>query len=150
MEAWGFKRNMGRMWCIMYLSPKPMSAAELCERLSLSTGAVSMTLGDLSQWGVVKKAWVPGERRDYYEPENSIWKMVSGVLRQRELQLIRRAIEAFESAIEDLSPGAKATSFVVDRIRQLLSLAKIGENLLSAILSGRTIDAGPLSGFKPD
>ena len=43
MEFWGFKRNMGRMWTVLYLAPDPLSAADLCERLSLSTGAVSMT-----------------------------------------------------------------------------------------------------------
>lgn len=149
MEAWGFKRNMGRMWATLYLSPKPLSAAELCEKLSLSTGAVSMTLSDLSKWGVVRKTWVPGERRDYYEPETSIWKMVSGVFRQRELQLIRRAIEAFDEAIEALEPAGKTTEFAVERIRGLLSLAKIGENLLSSVLSGKPIDAGPLAGFEP-
>ena len=41
------------------------SAADLGERLSLSSGAVSMAINDLQQWGVVKKTWVPGERRDY-------------------------------------------------------------------------------------
>jgi DNA-binding transcriptional regulator GbsR (MarR family) len=149
MEAWGFKRNMGRMWAVMYLSPEPMSAAQLCDRLSLSTGAVSMTLGDLSKWGVVKKSWVPGERRDYYEPETSIWKMVSGVFRQRELQLIRSAIEAFDEAIEILEPSGKLTEFAVERIRGLLNLARIGENLLSGALTGKSIDASPLAGFKP-
>ena len=40
----------------------------------------------------------PGERRDYYEPETSIWKMVSRVFRERELVHIREAISAFEAA----------------------------------------------------
>src|SRR5688572_6044548 len=68
MEFWGFKRNMGRMWCVLYLSDRPLAAADLGQILQLSTGAVSMTLAELTKWGVVKKSWVPGERRDYYEP----------------------------------------------------------------------------------
>ncbi len=154
IEAWGFKRNMGRMWCILYLEQGPMSAADIGDRLSLSAGAVSMTLSDLAKWGVVKKAWVPGERRDYYEPETSIWKMVSGVFRQRELQLIRGAIEAFEQAIEVLGrrrPADKGagdrTTFAIDRLRGLLGLARTGENLLSAVLAGQAVDAAPIAGF---
>jgi DNA-binding transcriptional regulator GbsR (MarR family) len=73
MEFWGFKAVMGRLWTILYLSPRPLSAAEIGERLAASTGAVSMALADLQQWGVVKKAWRPGERRVYSEPESSIW-----------------------------------------------------------------------------
>ena len=87
IEGWGFKRNMGRMWAVLYLEDHPLSAADLGERLGLSTGAVSMLLTELQQWGVVKKAWVVGERREHYEAETSIWKMVSRVFRERELQL---------------------------------------------------------------
>ncbi|MBZ0235766.1 MAG: hypothetical protein K8M05_25790, partial [Deltaproteobacteria bacterium] len=102
MEGWGFKRNMGRVWALLYLEGAPLSAADMGERLSLSTGAMSMLLTELQQWSVVKKTWVPGERRDYYEAETSIWKMVSRVLRERELRWIRDAAEQFAAADEAL------------------------------------------------
>ena len=60
---------MGRMWAVLYLEDHPLTAAELGERLGLSTGAVSMLLTELLQWGIVKKAWVVGERREHYEAE---------------------------------------------------------------------------------
>ena len=40
IEGWGFKRNMGRMWAVLYLEDHPLSAAELGDRLGLSTGVV--------------------------------------------------------------------------------------------------------------
>ncbi len=158
MEFWGFKRNMGRMWALLYLEPNPLSAADLSERLSLLTGAVSMTLSELQKWGAVKKSWVPGERRDYYEPETSIWKMVSRVFRERELRQIHQAIEAFEEAVETFdhesdrgSDEVQArTRFAHDRIEGLLALARIGANLLDAILSGKAIDASPIKLFQKD
>lgn len=158
MQFWGFKRNMGRMWSVLYLSPEPLSAAQLSERLSLSTGAVSMLLADLSKWGVVKKSWVPGERRDYYEPESNIWKMVSRVFRQRELQLISSAIETFSHAIvilEEQRAQADAESrpsleLALERIGGLRSLAGIGQKLLESMLSGESVDASPLERFEPE
>ena len=158
IEFWGFKRNMGRMWTLLYLERKPLSAPDLCERLSLSTGAVSMTLSELQKWGVVKKAWVPGERRDYYEPETSIWKMVSRVFRERELRQIHQAIEVFEDAVEDMERGKdkgtsddqERTRFALERIKGLLNLARIGANLLDAILSGKAVDASPIKLFRSD
>lgn len=98
MEAWGFKRNMGRMWTILYLEDRPLSAPEIGERLALSSGAVSMLMAELSQWGATRKTWVVGERREHYEAETSIWKMVSRVFRERELRWIQTALEQFESA----------------------------------------------------
>jgi HTH-type transcriptional regulator, glycine betaine synthesis regulator len=156
MEFWGFKRNMGRMWTLLYLEPTPLSAAQLGERLSLSSGAVSMLLSELTHWGAVKKAWVPGERRDYYEPETSIWKMVSRVFRERELRKIASTIEVFEHALQRLrlrldratdEDQRSRLQLVIDRIDGLLSLARTGERLLKAILSGQSIDASPLRTF---
>lgn len=158
MEFWGFRRNMGRMWCVLYLSDEPMSAAQLAKSLSLSAGAVSMTVNDLLEWGVVKKSWLPGERRDYYEAETSVWKMVSRVFRERELRQIHIAIEAFENVIRTLKKRRKSAGlddvqrldFALTRIAGLLDLARVGEKLLDAILAGKPVDASPLAAFKDD
>lgn len=152
MEYWGFKRIMGRLWTVLYLSPEPLSAADLSHKLSASAGAISMTLTELAKWGVVKKTWRPGERRDYYEPETSIWKMVSRVFREREMVYIREAIEAFEAALSALSVeerrarGAERerVRFVEERLRALLALARVGEGLLNMLLAGEPIDARPM------
>jgi HTH-type transcriptional regulator, glycine betaine synthesis regulator len=106
MESWGFKRNMGRMWTILYLEDRPLSAPEIGERLALSAGAVSMLMAELSQWGATRKTWVVGERREHYEAETSIWKMVSRVFRERELRWIQTALEQFEAAKAQLDSAA--------------------------------------------
>jgi DNA-binding transcriptional regulator GbsR (MarR family) len=152
MELWGFKAVLGRLWTILYLSPEALPAAELGERLQASTGAVSMALNDLQQWGVVKKAWRPGERRDYYEPETSIWKMVTRVFRERELAAVRGAIEAFESARKQLgkaraaadAEGKKRIKFIDGRLGSLLTLSRIDEGLLLMLTSGQPVNPQPL------
>lgn len=156
MEFWGFKRHMGRIWALLYLEPAPLSAADIGERLTMSAGAVSMTVNELLKWGVIKKAWVPGERRDYFEPETSVWKMVSRVFRERELAQIHAAIEVFEQAIAELNASRRESTgddrqrvkFALDRIESLAALARIGQKLLSAILAGQPVDAGPLKSFE--
>jgi DNA-binding transcriptional regulator GbsR (MarR family) len=145
IEGWGFKRNMGRMWTVLYLEDHPLSAAELGERLGLSTGAVSMLLAELIQWGIVKKAWVVGERREFYEAETSIWKMVSRVFRERELNWIKTASEAFESAGKELGGKQDARrKLIAERIASLTQLASVGAALLEAVLEGESVDALPL------
>ena len=145
IEGWGFKRNMGRMWAVLYLEDHPLSAAELGERLGLSTGAVSMLLAELLQWGIVKKAWVVGERREHYEPETSIWKMVSRVFRERELNWIKTASEAFEAAGKELG-GKQDTrrKLIAERIASLTQVSQVGAQLLASVLEGESVDALPL------
>lgn len=156
IEFWGFKRNMGRVWAVLYLSPDPLSADDLRQALKLSSGAVSMTLSELSRWGVVRKVWIQGERKDFYAAEVQLWRMISRVFNERERSEIIAAIEAFEEALAALERTRKTSSDAAtraraelqhERISQLLKLAKLGKGLLDALLSTAKIDAEPLVRF---
>src|SRR5690242_12639335 len=84
MEYWGFRKALGRVWVVLYLAGEPLPAATLCERLAMSTGAASMSLNELQEWGVVRRVWRPGERREFFEAETDFWKMISKVINERE------------------------------------------------------------------
>ncbi len=152
MEFWGFKRVMGRLWTLLYLRDEPLTAAELCEELAISTGAASMTLAELEHWGVVRRSRRAGDRREYFEAETDIWRMVSRVLRERELVQVERALEVFERARTQLSqkvpPGEHArVEMVNERIGRLADLARLGRGLLTAIVSQGKVDLAPLVRF---
>jgi DNA-binding transcriptional regulator GbsR (MarR family) len=145
IEAWGFKRNMGRMWTVLYLEDHPLNAADLGERLGLSTGAVSMLLTELQEWGAIRKAWVVGERKEHYEAETNIWKMVSRVFRERELQWIKTALDAFELAEKELERGDDhRRELITARVAGLVQLAQVGAHLLEAMLQGEAVDSLPI------
>jgi DNA-binding transcriptional regulator GbsR (MarR family) len=145
IEAWGFRRNMGRMWAVLYLEDHPLTAADLGERLGLSTGAVSMLVNELVHWGIIKKTWVVGERREHFEAETSIWKMISRVFRERELRWIRTAHEAFAEARGELEAGDDPRhQLIASRVAGLTQLAEVGAHLLQTMLEGEAIDSLPI------
>ena len=152
IEFWGFKRNMGRLWTVLYLAAEPLSSKELQERLGLSSGAVSMTSTELQRWGVVRKVWVQGERRDYFVAEGNFWKMISRVLEERERAQILEAFDALEEAMEDLRLRAESDDPTVraratqaaERVEQLLDLARLGRELLDVLIRNARVDASPL------
>ena len=155
MEFWGFKRVMGRVWTHLYLLDEPLTAAELCERLEISTGAASMTLAELERWGVVRRSRKPADRREYFEAETDIWKMVSRVLRERELQQIEMALDVFErarEAIRDNPPTGEAarTRLLAERIGRLADLARLGRSVLTAVVDHARVDLAPLVRFARD
>lgn len=155
IEFWGFKRNMGRIWAILYLSPDPLSAEDLRQALKISSGAVSMTLNELLRWGVVRKVWVQGERKDFYTAEVQLWRMISRVFNEREKSEVVMAIEAFEEALAEVSklrhasdPKTRARAELqYGRIKQLLELAKLGKTLIDSLVATAKIDAEPLVRF---
>jgi DNA-binding transcriptional regulator GbsR (MarR family) len=150
IEFWGFKRNMGRLWAILYLTDQALSAPEIQERLQLSSGAVSMTLNELTRWGVVKKVWIQGERRDHYTAEGNLWKMISRVFNERERVEVLDAIDVMEDAIRFLKDKAREpqerarAQFQEARIRELLDLARLGKQLLDALVKDAKVDGSPL------
>lgn len=155
IEFWGFKRNMGRIWAVLYLSPEPLSAEDLRLSLKLSSGAVSMTLGELVRWGVVRKVWVQGERKDFYAAEVQLWRMISRVFNEREKAEVNGAIESFEEALAEVaklrtSNDAKTRAraeLQYQRIKQLLELARLGKRLIDTLLATAKLDAEPLVRF---
>ncbi len=155
IEFWGFKRHMGRIWSLLYLSDEPLGANELKDRLELSAGSVSMALNDLLRWGVVKRVWIHGQRRDFFVAESNLWKMISRVFRERELVEILEAIGAMEQALASLDEPLKSSDADVRaraqsqqaRIQRLLDLARLGRRLIEGLLETARLDAVPLAKF---
>jgi DNA-binding transcriptional regulator GbsR (MarR family) len=98
IEYWGFRKALGRVWAVLYLWDGPLSAGDIGERLQMSAGAVSMALTELQRWAVVKRVWLPGERREFFEAEVDLWKMIAKVISERERYLARGVRERLEQA----------------------------------------------------
>src|SRR5512138_3065109 len=77
MELWGFRRQLGRIWAVLFLSDRPLAAPDLCERLRISTGLLWMSIAELRRWGVVRSVEIPGDGKEHLEAEMIVWKLVS-------------------------------------------------------------------------
>jgi DNA-binding transcriptional regulator GbsR (MarR family) len=121
---------------------------ELGQRLQMSAGAVSMALAELLKWGAVKKSWQPGERRDFYEAETSIWKLVRRVIQERELGLVRDVGDSLARAEAALQTTAKLTpdlEFKRQRVAQLRELSRVGASLLASLVAGKVVDPATIT-----
>jgi DNA-binding transcriptional regulator GbsR (MarR family) len=152
MELWGFRRQLGRVWAVLFLSDRPLAAPELCARLEISTGLLSMSLAELRRWGVVRPVEVAGDRKEHYAPETNVWRMVARVLREREHRAVEGALATFERALHDaraalvdLDPEVKAAArFKARRLEQLVDLSRAALNVLRVVVEGVRADVGPL------
>jgi len=157
-EFWGFTRTMGRAFGLLYLSREPLPQTEIQKRLGISAGSASMTLAALGRWGVVHRVWVRGQRREHYEAETDFWKMIAGVLNERE----RREIGAAVAAVDRAQTGVRAAlaaakaqggqagkklkaeaDFAAVRLAQLGEICRLGETMLNMLLGQLTLDVAP-------
>jgi DNA-binding transcriptional regulator GbsR (MarR family) len=152
MELWGFRRQLGRIWAVLFLSDRPLAAPDLCERLRISTGLLSMSLAELRRWGVVRPIEIPGDRKEHFEAETNVWKLVSRVLREREKRAVESALATFEgalaelrAALADVDPAVKrAARFKAKRLELLADLTRAALNLLRLLVDSGRADAGPI------
>lgn len=61
--------TVGQIYGLLYISPEPVSLNEMVEKLGISKGSASTNIRILESWGAVRKVWVKGSRRDFYEAE---------------------------------------------------------------------------------
>ncbi len=142
IEHWGFRKALGRVWTVLYLDTEPLPAAEISERLSMSAGAVSGTLAELQRWGVVRRVWRPGERREFFEAETDFWKMISRVVSERERFLAESVKSRLDLAVEQAEEAAKSPrrAHVVDRVRRLSAFAQVAESVLESFIRSQRAD----------
>ena len=149
-EFWGFTRTMGRTFGLLYLSHQPLPQADIQRRLGISVGNASMTLAALGRWGVVHRIRLRGQRREHYQAETDFWKMISGVLNERE----RREIAAAIAVVEKAKAGAQTVrasargkdraeaDFVSTRLQRLDDICRLGQTMLDMLLGQLRLDVG--------
>ncbi len=141
IEHWGFRKALGRVWSVLYLRAEPMTATDLGEVLQMSAGGLSTTLTELQRWNVVRRVSRLGERKEFFEAETNLWRMISKVVSERERFVIRSVRERLERAQNLLSAGRdSATRARRGRIGQLLSVAQTAETVAEKFVQSQRAD----------
>lgn len=97
---WGFPKAMGAIYGAVYLSPEPLTLDEIGEQVGVTKGSVSTNVRTLERLGMVHKQIRVGDRKDYYEAEADFWKIVKGVLREREKSEFDLALNTVNDSLE--------------------------------------------------
>jgi DNA-binding transcriptional regulator GbsR (MarR family) len=142
IEHWGFRKVLGRVWTVLFIAAEPLPAAELGERLAMSAGSVSTSLTELQRWGVVRRVWKPGERKEFYEAETDFWKMISKVFDERERLLsesVRSRLERAAALLRQV-PASSAVTRRLDRINRLLAFVVVSQTALDGFIKSRRVD----------
>lgn len=97
--SWGITRTMAQIHALLLVSTEPLCADQIMEILEISRGNVHMSLRELSDWGLVWKTPVEGDRKEYVEAEKDIWEVFRKIAFQRK----KRELEPVIIALDELS-----------------------------------------------
>lgn len=142
IEHWGFRKPLGRLWTVLYLTGEALAASDLGDRLQMSSGAVSMALTELQRWGVVKRVWRPGTRKEFYDAETDFWKMISRVINERERFLLGSVKDRLEAAALAFRRSAEtpADKERLARADHLVAFTRVAERVVETFVASRRAD----------
>ena len=149
IEFWGFKRNQGRVWALLYLRDTALTAAEIEADLALSKGGVSMLTRDLERWGVILRVRTPGDASWRYRAETDLLKMARRVIEEREFAFIARIRADLDEARRLAEASGTVPKERIRRLSRMGSLAEHTERALKLFLKTSRLDvAGMFEVFK--
>jgi len=141
-ELLGAPRSVAAIYGIIFASPVPLSFADVEERLEISKGSISQGLRVLRSMGAIKTAEVSSDRREYFEPDMEMRKLISRFIDDRlhkqlsagtdRLTQLKRTVPSFEAdgviemrdRLQQLKSWHDKTRAVLPVIKTFLALSK--------------------------
>jgi len=134
-EGLGLNRTVCQIYALLYITPNPLSPAEIGRQLGISKGNVSINLKKLEEWEAVEKVWRKGYARSLYRANDDIdgiifQKLKTGI--EKRIKRIERSLRNIKSQLQKKDEGSnenikymKKKIFEIEKlIKKLSEVAK--------------------------
>lgn len=121
---WGVNRSVAQIHALVYLSPRPLTAEEISETLSLARSNVSTSLKELQGWGLVALTHQMGDRRDHFEAQKDLWETLLTIAHERKRREIDPTLTMLRRCVLDAENDTVTDPAVIDRIERMLSFVE--------------------------
>ncbi len=129
--SWGINKTMAQVHALLLVATEPLSAEAIMEALQISRGNVNMNVRALIDWGIVRKEFVVGERKEFFVADKDIWELFKQITKERkkrEIEPVLRILEElqevkdaskeaqhFKKVLSDLSSVTTTVNGILDR-----------------------------------
>lgn len=97
-QSFGLGRVVGQLYIYLYFSSDPRNLVDMREALGCSKGSASTAVRQLEAWGAVKKVWVKGDRKHYYEASEWFGRILKNAL----LDTVGKKMMSYAGLLEDV------------------------------------------------
>ena len=122
---WGINRTMAQIHALLLVNADPLSQDDIMEELNISRGNTNMNIRELINWGLVDRIILPGERKEYFQAEKDIWKVVIQIVKERK----KRELEPMLKLLNQLEEvyGDKRDKHVKTFVDTISGIKKLGQ-----------------------
>jgi DNA-binding MarR family transcriptional regulator len=105
MAQGGMQKSTARVLAALLFAPEEtLTAGDLCERLTLSSGAVSGAVKALAPLGLIERVPAPGSRRDHYRIRPGAW----ATLMSNQNTVLDTMVQSAAAGLAATAPGTPA------------------------------------------
>jgi DNA-binding transcriptional regulator GbsR (MarR family) len=123
-SRWGINRTVGQIYALIFVSPAPLNADEIAEKLEFSRSNVSMGLKELQAWRLVKLRHLPGDRREYFEAPSDAWEIFRTLAEERRRREIEPTLSMLRNALLE-EPASEEDRVALERMRGMHDLIEL-------------------------
>jgi len=129
-------RSVGELYGLLFISPEPLCINDCMNKLNISKGSTSQGLKILRSFGAVNTVYISGDRRDFFEAESGLRKIVTGFINEQVRPHLENGKERMVR-LESLAAAAPPDEqeFFMDRIDRLKGWQKRANLLLPFALN---------------
>jgi len=126
-SSWGVSRTMAQVHALLLISSESLSTEEIMKAINISRGNASMNVRALIDWGLIRKEYKLGQRKEYFVAEKDIWKVAIQVIkerRKRELAPILQVLQEVKEVENDQNdPQVQTFTETIDSLMKVVGNA---------------------------
>ena len=126
-SRWGINRTVGQIYALIFVSPAPLNADEIAEKLEFSRSNVSMGLKELQAWRLVHLKHIPGDRREYFSAPSDAWQIFQTLAEERRRREIEPTLSMLRNALLE-NPSSEEDRIAQERMRGMHDLIELMTN----------------------
>lgn len=130
----GFKRVHGRIWGLLVLIGRRLTAKEISESLHLSQGATSTALHELTEWGAITSEFDSERRCHLHGPVSNTLAIAATVIRRREQVVFEQFKVASQRMLAYVQTQHGEKDPRVMTLRSIISTCEIAEAVMSLVV----------------
>jgi DNA-binding transcriptional regulator GbsR (MarR family) len=141
---WGINRTVAQIHALLFLSPKPLTAEEIAETLSVARSNVSTSLRELQGWRIVRGVSVFGDRRQHFESMKDLWEMFRVISEERKRREFDPTVEVVRECVAESKKSGATDAYARERMEELLKFIVTMSGLFDEL---RTLSPSTIKGM---
>ena len=121
---WGTNRSVAQIHALLHISPKPLTAEEICDTLNLARSNVSNGLKELQSLKMVQSKRELGDRRDHFTSIRDMFDLTRTVIETRREREYAPTVAALETVSTEAQEDGTPKD-VQERINDTLKTMKM-------------------------